>query len=398
MALELTDHTGHAADPLDESFERRELRASIRALVQSVAPPERTLALDDREEFDETLHERLAALGVMAIGAPEEFDGVGDIRDQAVVIEELAAGPTSMAINMIVHYMGVELLGSHGSAAHKATWLGKLTRGEARFSFALSESGSGTDVARSMRTTARPCDDGWRINGQKTWISGATHADVFVVVARTAPANGSAVDGVTMFVVPADTAGIEVRELPTVAVHGLSTCEVFFDEVTIPGTAIIGEQHRGFRLLFDTLNRERINVAAGSLGAARAALECAVDYAAERQAFGRSIGAFQRVQHRLVDDALAIEGARGLLVRAAAVQAGGGRADILSSMAKLACSEAAVKVTQDGMETLAGAGFSREVPMQLWFRDVRLWVFAPLANDMVRNNLGTSYLGLPRAF
>lgn len=398
MTLELTDARGRNTDPLAESSEQQQLRSTIRALVESVAPVDRTLELDDREEFDDTLHKRLAELGVMAIGAPEDVGGTGDIRDQAIVIEELAAGPTSMAVNMVVHYMGVEVFGSHGSAQHKADWLDRLLTGEAKFSFALSEPGAGTDIARGMRTTAQLSEGNWVINGQKTWISGATHADVFLVVARTAPIDKVAVDGVTMFVVPADTPGIVVRELPTVAVHGLSTCEVFFDNVTVPESAVIGEVHRGFRMLFDTLNRERINAAAGSIGAARGALEYAVNYAKERNAFGRSIGAFQAVQHRLVDDALAIESARGLLVRAAAVQAAGGRADVLSSMAKLAASEAAVKVTQDGMEVLGGAGFSREIPMQRWFRDVRLWVFAPLANDMVRNNLGTTLLGLPKAF
>ncbi len=398
MTLELTDARGRNTDPLAESSEQQQLRSTIRALVESVAPVERTLELDDREEFDDTLHKRLAELGVMAIGAPEHVGGTGDIRDQAIVIEELAAGPTSMAVNMVVHYMGVEVIGSHGSAQHRADWLDRLLTGEAKFSFALSEPGAGTDIARGMRTTAQLSEGNWVINGQKTWISGATHADVFLVVARTAPIDKVAVEGVTMFVVPADTPGIVVRELPTVAVHGLSTCEVFFDNVTVPESAVIGEVHQGFRMLFDTLNRERINAAAGSIGAARGALDYAVNYAKERNAFGRSIGAFQAVQHRLVDDALAIESARGLLVRAAAVQAAGGRADVLSSMAKLAASEAAVKVTQDGMEVLGGAGFSREIPMQRWFRDVRLWVFAPLANDMVRNNLGTTLLGLPKAF
>ncbi|CAM3589407.1 acyl-CoA dehydrogenase family protein [Smaragdicoccus niigatensis] len=398
MALEVTDAIGRNADPLAESPEQLELRAMIRSVIEAAAPVDRTLELDDREEFDEVLHKRLAELGIMSIGAPESDGGMGDIREQATVVEELAAGPTSMAINMVVHYMGVEVFSSHGSPAHKAQWLGRLLSGDAKFSFALSEPGAGTDIARGMRTSARNVDGSWVINGQKTWISGATHADVFLVVARTAPIQRSAVEGVTMFVMPADTPGISVRELPTVAVHGLSTCEVFFDNVTVPESAVMGEVHQGFRMLFGTLNRERINAAAGSIGAARGALEYAVNYANERQAFGRSIGAFQAVQHRLVDGALAIESARGLVARAAAVEAAGGRADILSSMAKVAASEAAVKVTTDGMEILGGAGFSREIPMQRWFRDVRLWVFAPLANDMVRNNLGTTLLGLPKAF
>lgn len=398
MAFELSDLIGAVADPIADTDERRQLRSTLADVVESVAPIQTTLDLDDREEFDDTLHRKLAELGIMAVGAPESAGGIGDIRDQALVVEELAAGPTSMAINMVVHYMGLEVFGAHGSPKQQRDWLSRLVTGDAKFSFALSEPGAGTDIARGMKTTAVRDGGDWVISGQKTWISGATQADVFLVVARTAPLGPSAVEGVTMFVVPADTPGIIVRELPTVAVHSLSTCEVYFDKVRVPDSAVVGLPDKGFRNLLGTLNRERINAAAGCVGAAQAALEYTVGYAAERQAFGRSIGTFQAVQHRLVDDAVALEGARGLLARAAAAEAAGGRADILSGMAKLAASEAAVRTTQNCMETLGGAGLSREIPIQRWWRDIRLWVFAPLANDMVRNNLGTQLLRLPKSF
>ncbi|OZF02510.1 acyl-CoA dehydrogenase [Rhodococcus sp. 15-1154-1] len=398
MVLPLTDARGRASDPLEESAERQQLRSTISNLIESVSPTDRKLALDSDEQFDDQLHKRLAELGIMAIGAAESDGGIGDLGDQAAVIEELAGGPTSMAVNMVVHYMGIHILSSHGSAEQKDTWLQRLITGDAKFTFALTEPAAGTDIARAMKTRASRTPTGWIINGQKTWISGAARADVLVVIARTDSDSSNGVDGITMFLVPADTVGIGIRELPTMAVHGLDTCEVFFDDVEVPDTAVIGSTDQGFRLLLDTLNRERINAAAGALGAANAALVYAINYASERQAFGTSIGAFQAVQHRLVDGSIAVESARGVLARAIAVETAGGRADLLSSMAKVACSEAATKVTQDGMEILGGAGFSREIPMQQWFRDVRLWVFAPLANDMVRNYLGNRYLGLPKSF
>lgn len=394
----ITDDLGQQADPIAEPSERRELRAELRKLIAATSPVDHVLALDDAEQFDDALHDQLKQLGSYAIGAPPEHGGVGDLRDQIAVVQELAAGPTSMAVFMVVHYMGTHILSAHGSPAQQERWLARLVNGEAKMSFALTEPEGGTDIARAMRTTASRTDDGWVLSGQKTWISGAQRADMLVVLARTSPPDDSTVDGITMFLVPADSPGLQVRELPTVAVHGLDTCEVFFDEVRLPDNAVIGTVGAGFRQVIGTLNRERINAAAGALGAATGALDYAVAYAKERAAFGTTVGSFQAVQHRLVDGALAVESARSLLSRAAAVELTGGRADLLSSMAKLAASEAAVRVTQDGMEILGGAGFSREVPMQRWFRDVRLWVFAPLANDMVRNYLGERLLELPRSF
>jgi alkylation response protein AidB-like acyl-CoA dehydrogenase len=372
------------------------LRETIAGLVRDVAPTERRLSLDAREEFDGELHGQLAKLGVLGIGAHPEQGGEGDVLDQLAVIEELAAGPTSMAVFLVVHCMGVQILTAHGTAEQREEWLRPLVNGDAKLSFALSEADGGTDIARAMRTTARRDGDGWVLSGTKTWISGATRADVFAVLARTT--SGTSIDGITMFLVPARTPGISVSELPTVAVHGLDTCQVGFDDVRLPATAVVGEVDRGFRAVLEVLNRERMNAAAGAIGAAQGALEYATRYAADRSAFGSTLGSFQAVQHRLVSGAIAIEAARGLLARAAAVEAGGGRADILSSMAKVAASEAAVQVTQNGMEILGGAGFSLEYPMQQWWRDVRLWVFAPLANDMVRNYLAERYLGLPRSF
>ncbi|MEU8251203.1 acyl-CoA dehydrogenase family protein [Nonomuraea sp. NPDC048916] len=394
----VTDSLGAQADPVSDTPERAELRAELRRLIAATSPADQVLRLDEKEQFDDELFERLRQLGVHAVGGHPDHGGLGDIRDQIAVIEELAAGPTSMAVYMVVHYMITHILSTNGSPEQRAEWLDRLHTGGAKMSFALSEPAGGTDIARVMRTTARRDGDDWLLSGQKTWISGALRADALVVLARTSAGEAAAVDGVTMFLVPAGSPGLQVRELATVAVHGLDTCEVFFDDVRVPGSAVIGTVGSGFRQVVATLNRERVNAAAGAIGAATGALDAAVEYAREREAFGSTLGSFQAVQHRLVDGALAIEAARSLLARAAAVEAAGGRADLLSSMAKIAASEAAVKVTQDGMEILGGAGFSREFPMQRWFRDVRLWVFAPLANDMVRNYLGERLLGLPRSF
>jgi acyl-CoA dehydrogenase len=394
----VTDAVGRAADPIGDTEERQVLRAEVAKMVEQVSPVDRRLALDQKETFDEELHRRLAEMGVFGLDAHDDQGGAGTARDQLVVIEELAAGPTSMAVFMVVHYMGLHILSSHATCEQRDRWLAPLVTGDTKCSFALTEPGGGTDIARVMATTARRDGDFWVLNGQKTWISGAQRANFLIVLARTSHSDESTIDGITMFIVPAAAEGIRVNELATMAVHGLDTNEVFFDNVRVPVEAVVGGVGQGFRLLVETLNRERMNSAAGSIGAARGALAYTVRYAEERPAFGSTVGSFQAIQHRLVDGALAIESARSLLARAAAVYEAGGRADILSSMAKVTASEAAVKVTTAGMEILGGAGFSLEYPMQQWFRDVRLWVFAPLANHMVRNYLAERHLGLPRSF
>lgn len=393
----LTDEVGAAADPLRHDERRDRLRQTVREVIARVAPEERITALDEQEQFDEELARALAAAGVFGQG--DDGPGVtGDIRDQAAVIEELAAGPTSMAVYTIVHYMAVHLVSTYGSAAQQERWLGPLQRGQMWGSFALSEAGGGTDVLRAMTTSVRREPDGsWVLNGGKRWIGGVQRAGVLVVLAKDGDAPAG-VDSVTMLCVPGGTPGVTARVIDTMSIRGLEQNDVTFDDVRLSPDAVLGEPGQGFRQVLSTLNRERINCAASALGIARGALRVSVERAAEREAFGRPVGAFQVLQHRLVDGALAVEAAAGLLARATAIEAAGGRADLVASMAKIAASEAAVKVTTDGVQLFGGYGLDRSLPIQRYFRDARLYTFAPLTNEMMRNHLGEKLIGLPRSF
>ncbi|MEU6192205.1 acyl-CoA dehydrogenase family protein [Streptomyces sp. NPDC047061] len=385
--------------PTDDGDERAELRTLVRQIVAREATPERIRALDEAEDFDYDLYRALGEAGLIGLEADTEGTERADPRSQVVVLEELGAGPTSMAVCLVVQYMGVHLLASHGSEAQRKQILGPLLEGRTRVAFAMTEPDGGTDVARVMRTKAAQRDDrSWVINGVKTWISGAATADHAIVVARTAPPEPSAVDGITLFLVPLEARGVEVHELPTMAIHGLDTCEVLLQDVTVDPGSVLGEVGRGFRQVLATLNGERLNAAAAALGIARGAYEAGLDYARERQAFGRPVGAFQTLQHRMVDDAVQIEAARELVRKAARADALGERADLLSAMAKLAASEAATRAVDNGMRVMAGAGLSREYAMQRYFRDARLYTFAPLTDDMIRNYLGERLLGLPRSY
>ena len=385
-------------DPLGEAPERAELRRTLRALVAQEAPPGRVARLDEAEEFDAALHARLAEIGVLGIDAPEGHGGSGDVRDQLVAVEELAAGPTSMAAFLIAHYAVVQVLASCGRTAEHAELLRRLVAGRAKVAFALSEPAGGTDVARAMRTRAQRAPGGFRLDGHKTWTSGALLAEAIVVLARTSPIERSPVHGVTMFLVPADARGLAVRPIDTLGLRGLSTCDVHLDGVEVPEAAVLGEVDRGLRQVFATVNREGLNAAAATLGVGRGALELALRWAREREVFGRPVGGFQVPQHWLVDGAVALESARSLMLRAAAIEVAGGDAGLLAAMAKLTASEAAVWIAERGMQLMGGHGYARANAMQRYWRDGRLWSFSPLTNEMVRNRLGEQLLGLPRSY
>ena len=386
-------------DPLAESPERAELRRTIRKLVEDVSPPERTNELDESESFDELLYSKLAELGLLGIDAPEELGGSGDVRDQLVVVEELAKGPTSMAAFMIAQFAVVQVLAGFGRSAQAREVLEALLLGRTKVSFALSEPDGGTDVARVMKTRAHRSDSGgFVLRGQKTWISGAAMADWLVVLARSAEIERSPVEGITMFLLPASAPGIEIRPIDTFGIHGLSTCDVFFDGVEVAEDAILGDLDRGMRQVFATVNREGLNAAAATLGVGMGALELAVGYSKERLVFGKPIGSFQVPQHWMVDAAVSLEAARSLMLRAAEIEVAGGNADALASMAKLVASEAAVEIGLKGMQLMGGTGYTRACSMQRLFRDGRLWSFSPLNNEMVRNRLGEGWLGLPRSY
>jgi alkylation response protein AidB-like acyl-CoA dehydrogenase len=397
--MEITDDAGRRADPVADTPERAELRSALRSLIARESPPDRIRRLDEAEEFDDHLYQKLNEMGALGIDAPAVLGGAGDVRDQLVVIEELAAGPTSMAAFMIVQYMIIQVLGAFASTDEQRAILADLVAARTKVSFSLSEPDGGTDIARIMKTRAVRDGDGWRLNGHKMWTSGATRADWLIVLARTAePTTRSAVDGVSMLLVPTKARGVEIREIDTLGIHGLSTCEVFFGDVVLGGDALIGTEHAGFRQAFHTLNREGIIACAASLGVGRGALEFLTDYTRQREVFGKPVASFQVPQHWMVDAAVQLEAARSLMMRAAEVELAGGRADMLALMAKLMASEAAQDITLKGMQLMGGMGYSREMPMQRWFRDVRLWSFAPLNNEMVRNRIGERLLGLPRSY
>jgi len=378
------------------SDEQEMFRSALEGTTDRVSPAERVAQFDNAKQFDAGLHKALAELGVMGLGVPEDLGGSGgDALEQVVTLEVLGRKATSMAVFMVVHFMITRLLRENGTKAQQERYLAPLLRGEMKASFCLTEAGGGTDILSAMKTRAVRGGGGWTLNGNKMWISGASTSDVMVVLARTGEHRSR---GLTMFLVPSRENGVSAREVPTMAINGYDTNEVSFDDVRLPADAVLGEVDQGFAQVLATLNGERMNAAAVAVGIGRGAIEVTRDYALSRDAFNRPIGQFQAVQHQLAIAGVAIESAWLLALEAARTDAKGEPTDVVSSMAKWASAKAAVQCTDTGMEIFAGAGFDVTLPIQRYYRDVRLYSFAPLNQNMALNLVGERWLGLPRSF
>lgn len=376
-----------------------ELRSALRDFLSTHATHERLADFDEREAFDVDFYRSLVRAGFLQLDADPGVHGPSS-RAQAIVLEELGATATSIGVACVVQFMGVHLLETRATPEQKTRWLQPLYAGDMHMSFALSEPDGGTDVARAMKTTAeRHPEGGWVLNGAKKWIGAANHSNYLIVLARTAPIERSSIDGISMFIVPTSTAGVSASVIDTMGIRGLEQNDVQFDDVRVGDEALMGEEGRGFRYVLATLNGERLNAAAVALGIGRGALDAAVAWAKQREAFGRPVGAFQALQHSLVDAAMEVEAARLMLEKALIASDVAGEPDeVPSAMAKLAASRAGTTASDVGMRVMAGWGFARFSPMQRYFRDARLYTFAPLTDEMTKNYLGEKLLGLPRSF
>lgn len=378
------------------SEELEMFRAALEGTIDRVSPVARVQKLDNAKEFDAELHRALAELGVMGLGVPEEHSGSGGhALEQVVALEVLGRKATSMAVFMVVHYMITRLLRENGTAEQKVRYLGPLAAGTIKASFCLTEAGGGTDILAAMKTRAVREGDGWVLSGNKMWISGASTSDIMIVLARTGEHRSR---GITMFLVPTPTEGVTTHEVSTFAINGYDTNELALDNVRLPADAVLGEVDQGFSQVVATLNGERMNAAAVAVGIGRGALEVTRQYALERQAFGKALGQFQAVQHQIATAGIAIESAWSLALEAARSDAEGRPTDVVSSMAKWASAKAAVQCTDTGMEIFAGAGFDTNLPIQRYYRDARLYSFAPLNQNMALNMIGERWLGFPRSF
>jgi alkylation response protein AidB-like acyl-CoA dehydrogenase len=292
---------------------------------------------------------------------------------------------------------GAHTLVHAASEEMKQRYLPKLARGEIKFAFSLTEPDGGTDVLGAMKTYAEEKDDHFLLNGQKVWTTAAHVSDHIVVVAKTNQNPKKKAEAFSAFLLDREMPGISLRKLEKVGILATPSFEVTYVDVKIPKDRLIGEKDKGFYGLLGMLNNERILTAALTMGEQQAAFEDALQYAKERHAFGRPIGQFQAIQHKVAWMRTKVELSRLLLYKAAWLQSLGRDCAIEANMAKLVCANHATEVTDMGMQIFGGYGYSREYDMQRYWRDCRLHRVGPVSDEMILNFIGER-LGLPRSY
>ena len=382
----------------DRVPEHEMLRESIRAFFERELPEERIREMDRARRIPREIWKRFARMGWQGLSVPTEYGGAGaDVSTAAVLSEELARRFPSLATDWIVVSMTARALRESGTAAQKAELLPRLAAGEFLMSFGMSEPGGGTDVlALSARAVLQGGE--WLVRGQKLYTSLADDADAILVLCRTDPSEGAKRSrGLSLVLTPRNQPAVQVRRMELMGMRAACTCEVFLDDARAPADALVGGQGDGWRTLLRSLDEERILAAAMYVGIAGAALDQALQYARERQAFGRSIGAFQAVQHPLAETATELEQIRLLTAKAAWLQSNGRDCATEAAMAKLAATEVAIRATDRCMRVLGAFGLVEVSAMERLFRDARLGPFSPISNEMVRNFVGER-LGLQRSY
>ena len=317
-----------------------------------------------------------------------------DFTTYCLMIEELARGSLSLAAPVAMQsLMGTDLVYRFGTADHKKRLLEPALRGEKIGAIAMTEPDFGSDLG-GITTSAVAVDRGWVINGRKMWITSATLADFFTVAAKTNPDAGF--KGVDLFLVEKELPGVSVgKRIKKLGVRASETSELILDEVHIPAENILGEQGTGFKNLGGILSEIRTMTGALGLGLGQAALADAVQYAGERFQFGRPIGAFQAIQHKIAQMGTQLEAARGLVYRAA-WQIDKGEADMkLAAMAKLFASEAANHVADECTRILGSYGFAMEYDAQRYFRDARFLLYGGGTSEILQTIIARE-MGVPK--
>jgi alkylation response protein AidB-like acyl-CoA dehydrogenase len=340
---------------------------------------------DEEESYPHDVIRKAAGAGLTCYDIPEAYGGGGieSVRTQCLVAEELAWGdaPIGSLVASGSFFAGPIL--AMGTEEQRERWIPPLCAPDPMMTgLALTEPGAGSDAA-AIVTTATRDGDGYVLSGQKTWVSGAPEAGCYLVYATVAP--GTRSKGITAFVLERDDPGLTVGSpMRKLGSRAYPTAELFFDACRLPADRRIGGEGEGFAGVMRWFDETRVTLAANAIGIGRAALEVAVTYAGEREAFGRKIQDFQAVSFRLVDARVRLDQARLLTHHAADLADAGEDVGAVASMAKLAASEAASFAANAAVLTLGSYGYSREFPVEKWLRDAKLEEIYEGTNDIQR--------------
>lgn len=359
---------------------------------------------DAEGRFPTECWQAVCSSGLAGASLPEVFGGAGlGMVETALIVEELCAagaGATLSQIFMLNPIFGGVSISKYGTDEMKAEWLPKLCAGEMSFCMALTEPDAGTN-SLELKTAARADGDGWRLKGQKIWITGVPQSDKMLVVARTTPIGGgqSRTHGISLFIVDTNREGITHSAIEKLGTNTLPASQIFFDDVRVEPNELVGDVDRGWSQLLDVLNTERIVTTSGLIGTGRLAIRLGVDFANERKVFGeKPIGTYQSIQFPLAQHWAELESARLLNLKAAWLFDSGQSPGSEGNAAKLIASQAASAVAERSMQIMGGMGYAKDSHVERLWRDARLFRFAPVSEEMILNFIATSNLGLPRSY
>jgi alkylation response protein AidB-like acyl-CoA dehydrogenase len=364
--------------------EHLDFRDTIRQIARERIAP-RAAEIDEKAEYPHDLRQLLAEQDILGLPFETEYGGTGTGALMLnMAVEEIAKACASTALILMIQELGTLPVRLFGSDELKQRLLPRCASGEWSPAFALSEPDAGSDPG-GMLTKAVQDGDEWVINGTKNWITNLGIADFYVVFAVTDPQAGHS-RGITAFVVEADRPGFSVGKLEhKLGIRGSPTGQPIFDEVRVPRENVVGDVNRGFKVAMATLDHSRLGVAAQALGIAQGATDYAAAYAGERKQFGQPINSFQAIQFKLADMETQCAAGRELLYQACA-KIDRGDADVgkYSAMAKLFCSDVAMRVTVEAVQVLGGYGYVKEYPVERMMRDAKITQIYEGTNEIQR--------------
>ncbi|HEY1597174.1 MAG TPA: acyl-CoA dehydrogenase family protein [Thermoleophilaceae bacterium] len=349
---------------------------------------------DRNEKFDTELVQKMADMGFLGAIVAEEYGGRGlDYRTYSLIVEEIGRGDSSARTVVSVQTSLVcSSIERWGSEEQKHEWLPKLCSGEALGCFGLTEPSSGSDAA-SLKTRATKIDGGWKLNGQKQWISMGNYAKLALIFAQTDPEKAHR--GLACFLVPTDSDGFSSGEIHgKLGLKASDTAELSLSDVEVPDEALMGEIGDGFKVAMSALDSGRYSVASGCVGISQGCVNASVQYAKEREQFGRPIGAFQLVQAMIADMVVDTEAARGLVWKAGWLKDTGKPSTTETSIAKLFATEAAVRNANLAIQVHGGAGYVDDHPVERYLRDARVATLYEGTSQIQKLIIGRAATGL----
>ena len=387
------------------SFNYNETQLSIIDSVQNIMKnfdDDYWLECDQKSIFPHKFYDEIADGGWLGICMPKEFGGSAlGITEASIFMQKVSETGGGMAAASSIH---INIFGPHpivvyGKKKKKNKWLPSLINGKEKTCFGVTEPDSGLDTGK-LKTFAKKINNGYLINGQKIWTSTAQIADKILLLARTTPIEECKknTDGLSLFYTKLDRKKIEVKEIPKMGRSAVDSNQIFIDNLEVEDFDRIGEEGKGFKYILDSLNPERILIAAEALGIGKNALARAIKYAGDRVVFGKPIGQNQSIQHPLAENWIELEAAELLITKAAYQYDNGQNAGGMANAAKFFAAEAGFKAATQAIITLGGMGYAKEYHVERLMRESLIPKLAPVSAQMILNYISERVLGLPKSY